>query len=1001
MELLSSYFQYSIRYFNLYMCIYFCLSLFTMVNAQASEDDIHIETTPEWVNIRSIPPVDQIPIDDISNGVFFRLVDNQIKVSNNGHRSSYARYVETAVNQVGIDNISQLNIDFDPNYQRLALNSLFIIRDGQHIDKLQSAKISLLTLEEDLEVQIYNGSLTLNVLIDDVREGDTLDYSYTREGVNPIYKGIFSFTRTLNWSIPIHDQYVRLLWGKSKQLFITTRNIEPIINKIQQGRFTEYQVHMHDAKTIEVANELPNWYDPYGVIYFSENENWGEVVKWAEPLYQENGIHPSITMIADGIKQQSSNQSEQITLALKFVQKQIRYVGLEMGVNSHLPTPSHETLELRYGDCKDKTVLLIAILKALNIDTHPALVDTKETKLLAEKPPAVNRFNHVIVTLEHNGERLWLDPTLGFQEGPLSSLFQPNYGFALIVKSGQETLTTMESDIKNSSIHLSEQYFIPENVNTAVPFKVITVYQGNKARQMNNKIDKDGKKELSQNYTAYYQRTYPKLVTQSEMEINSDNASGILTLKEYYSIESFWTKKDTDYGITFYANEVRDAVYKPEQIKRNSPLWFKYPNNITNQIQVEFAEDGWSFDNKEFIEDNAFFKFIAKTTFIDKTLTLTFDYSAKSDHIPHDQIDSYLDARERLFKKSYYGLTKFGDNTNEVSESEWSWLNILITVYLLGLLIITIDWRWESKNRPLFTDACFYPISKFKFMMLSIASLGLYLNYWMYRNWKTIKQEQNSEIMPIARGIFSLFWFYPLFNILKEDSIERFKENKVLAIYLAFIFALLYFLLSTLSSYIEHIILFILVILSPLLFFPFVTYINSLNANDKKALLYNSEWHLRHTITVLLSIPLFTFIFASETPLLPSDSVVTEADIMPSDMEFIYNKKIVPIDEKINYFYSDAILTVRDEGNGFTDNTVFSYWLDDNEQFLSEKVAFENIKGIKVKFAENDKSNTIITITRTDDSNFLLVVSTIDKGDKLFVEKLKEIWGNTDRLQLE
>ncbi len=102
---------------------------------------------------------------------------------------------------------------------------------------------------------------------------------------------------------------------------------------------------MHDAKTIEVANELPNWYDPYGVIYFSENENWGEVVKWAEPLYQENGIHPSITMIADGIKQQSSNQSEQITPALKSVQNQIRYVALDMRANHDLLSPSHVTLD--------------------------------------------------------------------------------------------------------------------------------------------------------------------------------------------------------------------------------------------------------------------------------------------------------------------------------------------------------------------------------------------------------------------------------------------------------------------------------------------------------------------------------------------------------------------------------------------------------------------------------------------------------------------------------
>ena len=52
-----------------------------------------------------------------------------------------------------------------------------------------------------------------------------------------------------------------------------------------------------------------------------------------------------------------------------------------MGTNSHQPTPASETLALRYGDCKDKTVLLISLLKALGVEAHPALVNTEDNKL--------------------------------------------------------------------------------------------------------------------------------------------------------------------------------------------------------------------------------------------------------------------------------------------------------------------------------------------------------------------------------------------------------------------------------------------------------------------------------------------------------------------------------------------------------------------------------------------------------------------------------------------
>jgi len=127
---------------------------------------------------------------------------------------------------------------------------------------------------------------------------------------------------------------------------------------------------------------------------------------------------------------QYPDQLSQIVAALKYAQENIRYVGLEMGSNSHLPTAPEETLKLKYGDCKDKASLLIAILAALEIEAFPALVDTEYTKLLKDRPPAANLFNHVIVSLNYQGKQMWLDPTLINQTGSLTNLYQADYGYA-------------------------------------------------------------------------------------------------------------------------------------------------------------------------------------------------------------------------------------------------------------------------------------------------------------------------------------------------------------------------------------------------------------------------------------------------------------------------------------------------------------------------------------------------------------------------------------------
>lgn len=323
----------------------------------------------------------------------------------------------------------------------------------------------MLNRESELNQHIYSGTLTINILIDDVREGDTVDYSYTRYGMNPIYKGIFSYSRSLNWSVPVFDQYLRILWGKSKPLYIKTSNIEPQIEEKEFGEFTEYQIHMHDAEVIREPSQTPYWYTPYGSIYFSEIEKWQDVVSWAKPLYTFNVLTSEVLEIVDEIKQQYKNPSAQIVSALKYVQDNIRYVALQNGINSHLPTPPSETLALRYGDCKDKAILFISILNALEIDAYPALVNAEKTKLLLEKPPGLNHFDHVLVTLIHNKQRFWLNPTLRFQEGSLNSIYQPDYGYALVLKSGEDSLTSMVQEKLNSHTHIKELYVIPRDIN--------------------------------------------------------------------------------------------------------------------------------------------------------------------------------------------------------------------------------------------------------------------------------------------------------------------------------------------------------------------------------------------------------------------------------------------------------------------------------------------------------------------------------------------------------
>ena len=65
-------------------------------------------------------------------------------------------------------------------------------------------------------------------------------------------------------------------------------------------------------------------------------------------------------------------------------------------------------------------------------------------------------------------------------------------------------------------------------------------------------------------------------------------------------------------------------------------------------------------------------------------------------------------------------------------------------------------------------DGDYYVVAPGKFLTLTILTLGLYLIYWFYRQWRSVKERDESDIWPIPRGIFYIFFTHSLFSDIKE-----------------------------------------------------------------------------------------------------------------------------------------------------------------------------------------------------------------------------------------
>jgi len=131
------------------------------------------------------------------------------------------------------------------------------------------------------------------------------------------------------------------------------------------------------------------------------DDDWAAVGRWyGDLLTTLPRADPAVRAAARGEIVDDRRQTLEALTA--FVQQQVRYVDVEVGIGGFRPSPPHEVLDRRWGDCKDKALLLVDLLAEAGIAAHPALVYSGGRRVLTDFPSPF-QFNHVIVAVPAAG----------------------------------------------------------------------------------------------------------------------------------------------------------------------------------------------------------------------------------------------------------------------------------------------------------------------------------------------------------------------------------------------------------------------------------------------------------------------------------------------------------------------------------------------------------------------------------------------------------------------
>ena len=137
---------------------------------------------------------------------------------------------------------------------------------------------------------------------------------------------------------------------------------------------------------------------------WGDTAGWEKVGSWYERLTAEvpRGTEP-VRAKARELTAGLSGKREKVEALLAFARKQVRYVAVEVGIGGYRPHTPQEVLERRWGDCKDKSFLLIDLLREAGIEAWPVLVLSEGEDRVDREFPSPYQFNHLIVAVSPEG----------------------------------------------------------------------------------------------------------------------------------------------------------------------------------------------------------------------------------------------------------------------------------------------------------------------------------------------------------------------------------------------------------------------------------------------------------------------------------------------------------------------------------------------------------------------------------------------------------------------
>jgi tetratricopeptide (TPR) repeat protein/transglutaminase-like putative cysteine protease len=362
-----------------------------------------------------IQAASQIDTGNGEGGVIVLFSETRYSYDEEGRATRVGRSVYRILNTGAAASWSEIDEHWSPWYQeRPQLRARVITPDGA-MHALDPATVTEAAVAQELE--LFEDSRILRAPLPAASPGALVEREVTVREKAPFFdRGTVELQLMRRW-VPV--RHVRLVVEAPAGL-----PLRHVVRGLPESGFREETVDGRRRLTFEyrdlspyaeIEPGLPPDVRRLSYVSFSTAASWTDVARRYSEIVEEAirkaSTSPELQSFLRAAGAPAASQRETIDRLLARLGAEVRYTGVELGAGTIVPRSPAETLRRKFGDCKDKAVLLTTLLRTLNIPAQVALLRAGEGRQeIEESLPGLGAFNHVIVVVPGTPE-LWIDPT--------------------------------------------------------------------------------------------------------------------------------------------------------------------------------------------------------------------------------------------------------------------------------------------------------------------------------------------------------------------------------------------------------------------------------------------------------------------------------------------------------------------------------------------------------------------------------------------------------------